>query len=129
MQFRCYKDFINNGFRPPAGIKNIMVYDFAQQFIKEGHYIYEYKCSFDPTGNRIGCLHYIRKKKPQVPRTPIIRVLGGKIWRFYFAHYDPEKYQEQMKKYKEGKLKSRPNGRTWCLIKARPRLGLIDPNK
>jgi hypothetical protein len=117
-------------WRTTPVMKNIMVYDFAKQFIKEGHYIYEYKCSFDPTGNRLGCLNYFSRKKPQVPRKRIIRVLGGKIWRFYFAHYDPKKYQKQMKKYKEGKLKSRPNGRTWCLIKdVRPRLGLIDPNK
>ena len=31
----------------------------------------------------------------------------------YFGHYSPEKYREQMKKYKQGLRKSRPNGRIW----------------
>lgn len=144
MHFGCYNDLVDNYWtlrdsNPEEArvlwwitptMKKVMVYDFAQQFINEGLYVYEYKCSFDPTGNRLGSLHCICRKKPQSPRKRIIRVLGEKIWRFYFAHYDSKKYQEQMKKFKEGKLKSRPNGRKYCLLKdIRPRLGRIDPDK
>jgi hypothetical protein len=32
----------------------------------------------------------------------------------YIGHYDPEKYKQQMKDFKSGKRKSRPNGRKWC---------------
>jgi len=30
------------------------------------------------------------------------------------GHYDKEKYQEQMDKYKKDDIKTRPNGRRWC---------------
>ena len=36
--------------------------------------------------------------------------------KYYFGYYDSKKYHEKMKQYKEGKIKSRPNGRTWCLL-------------
>jgi hypothetical protein len=39
-----------------------------------------------------------------------------KYYHYYIGHYDKEKYKERMKKYKEHKIKSRPNGRTWCHI-------------
>ena len=31
----------------------------------------------------------------------------------YVGHYSPEKFQEEMKDYKIGRRKSRPNGRIW----------------
>lgn len=36
--------------------------------------------------------------------------------RYYVGHYDATKFKEQMQKYREGKINSRPNGRTWCLL-------------
>lgn len=35
----------------------------------------------------------------------------------YIGHYDEEKYKKAMKKYRSGKLKSRPNGRKWHKIR------------
>ena len=41
---------------------------------------------------------------------------SGKYYYDYFGHYDPEKYKQEMRDYKSGKRKSRPNGRKWCKI-------------
>ena|SRR5215210_4369196 len=35
----------------------------------------------------------------------------------YIGHYDEEKYKKAMEKYKNGRLKSRPNGRRWCKVR------------
>jgi hypothetical protein len=55
---------------------------------------------------------YIADKKS------LIRVTYARYLCHYIGHYDKEKYKEQMMKYHEGKLKSRPNGRKWCEIPA-----------
>jgi hypothetical protein len=39
-----------------------------------------------------------------------------RYYRFYIGHYDRIKYLEQMNRYRNGIIKSRPNGRRWCLI-------------
>ena len=41
----------------------------------------------------------------------------GPFWHLYIAHYDSKKYKEAMKKYKMGRLKSRPNGRRWHKVR------------
>jgi hypothetical protein len=45
------------------------------------------------------------------------RVIYGKYFQYYFAHYDPKKYQEQMKDYKAETRMSRPNGRRECKLR------------
>jgi hypothetical protein len=35
----------------------------------------------------------------------------------YIGHYDKEKYKEAIEKYKNGRLKSRPNGRRWHKVR------------
>jgi hypothetical protein len=35
----------------------------------------------------------------------------------YIGHYDEDKYKKAMEKYKNGRLKSRPNGRRWCKVR------------
>ena len=45
------------------------------------------------------------------------RVIYGKYLQYYFAHYDPKKYQKQMKDYKAGRRKSKPNGRRECKLR------------
>ena len=35
----------------------------------------------------------------------------------YIGHYDAEKYKKAMEKYKNGRLKARPNGRKWCKVR------------
>ena len=42
-----------------------------------------------------------------------------KYYYYYFGHYDLEKYQQQMVDYRDGRRKSRPNGRSWCKEPAR----------
>lgn len=32
---------------------------------------------------------------------------------YYIGHYDKEKYEKNMERYKKGEIKSRPNGRIW----------------
>jgi hypothetical protein len=38
-------------------------------------------------------------------------------WHLYIGHYDSEKYSEAMERYKKGRLKSRPNGRSWHKVR------------
>jgi hypothetical protein len=38
-------------------------------------------------------------------------------WHLYIGHYDSKKYRSAMKRYKMGKLKSRPNGRIWHKVR------------
>jgi hypothetical protein len=35
----------------------------------------------------------------------------------YIGHYDAEKYRKAMEKYRNGRLKSRPNGRLWHKVR------------
>lgn len=147
LRFNCYQDLVDNywvleksgpkeahrlwWFAPTMA--HIMVYEFDRHFIDKRNrkqHVFEYKCIFDPTGNRHGSLHTISTDEPFSAKKIIFKVLGYRTPRYYFAHYDPEIYKEQMKKYKAGKIRSRPNGRKSCLIKtAYPRLGPIDPSK
>lgn len=48
----------------------------------------------------------------------LYKVTYGKYAPFYIGHYDKEKYKEQMDKYRQGMIKSRPNGRRWCKLPA-----------
>ena len=52
----------------------------------------------------------------RIPKTIIQRLRRRKIIRYYVGHYDREKYREQMSRYKQGEIKTRPNGRTWCML-------------
>jgi hypothetical protein len=38
-------------------------------------------------------------------------------WHLYIGHYDAEKYNKAIEKYKTGRLKSRPNGRQWHKVR------------
>jgi hypothetical protein len=38
-------------------------------------------------------------------------------WHLYIGHYDSEKYLRAMERYKNGRLKSRPNGRIWHKVR------------
>lgn len=46
----------------------------------------------------------------------LYKVNYGKYAPFYIGHYDKEKYKEQMDRYRQGIIKSRPNGRRWCKL-------------
>jgi len=38
---------------------------------------------------------------------------------YYVGHYSPEKYEKEMKDFRKGKRKSRPNGRIWHEVPVR----------
>jgi hypothetical protein len=38
-------------------------------------------------------------------------------WHLYIGHYDSDKYRRAMERYKNGGLKSRPNGRIWHKVR------------
>jgi hypothetical protein len=45
------------------------------------------------------------------------RVTYARYWQYYVAHYDPARYKKQMIGYKEGRRRSRPNGRRECKLR------------
>jgi len=51
-----------------------------------------------------------------IDKKSLKRVTYEKYLCFYVGHYDKEKYKKQMIKYREGRIKSRPNGRRWCKL-------------
>jgi hypothetical protein len=57
---------------------------------------------------------YNEAEEDTVDKKSLKRVTYGKYFCFYVGHYDKEKYEQQMIKYREGRIKSRPNGRRWC---------------
>jgi hypothetical protein len=66
-----------------------------------------------------GTIYRGRSRIEDIPdKKSLYRVTYGKYFCFYIGHYDKEKYKEQIIKYHEGKIKSRPNGRRWCKIHA-----------
>lgn len=74
----------------------------------------------DPIDTRLG--DYVKKVRKRISGHKYLdgrkeedayRVRYRKKY-YYVAHYDSIKYQKDMILYKNGKRKSRPNGRTWC---------------
>jgi len=49
-------------------------------------------------------------------KSKFVRAIYGKYYYYYIGHYDPEKYQKDLERYKKGELKSKPNGRRWCKL-------------
>jgi hypothetical protein len=44
------------------------------------------------------------------------RISSHKYFYYYVGHYSPKKYKKEMEDFKNGKRKSRPNGRIWHKI-------------
>src|SRR5215216_1073948 len=82
--------------------------------------------------------HYCKIEHPYLPKKEVQKEIvnpildGGKeltklvkrwfvtyrpVWHLYVGHYDPEKYEKAMEKYKSGSLKSRPTGRLWHKVR------------
>ena len=86
--------------------------------------VYKYICTFDPDGRELNIKpHNIRVKKgdrKSINKKRIFQVLAHRRERreirYYVGHYDTKKYKEKLREFKLGKLKYRPNGRTWCLL-------------
>lgn len=81
----------------------------------DGYNFYEFSCVDKKTGKKL--LIDQRKEvgsKAKVNKR-VIEVLPTREYtHYYVGHYDPNKYKEQMIRYKKGELKSKPNGRKWC---------------
>ncbi len=97
------------------------IYEFRGQSINDKktenkNYEYYYVCTYDPTGNRLGHKHTHKEMKPITPKPWVFQVLGPKNTYYYVAHYNSKKYKQDMKKYKEGKIKTRPNGSKPCYL-------------
>lgn len=90
----------------------------GNSFLHDDHFRrYEYVYLNKQTGeNR---LVYIQKKEGDHSKIrPRIfqRLSDRRRLRYYVGHYDPKKYKEQMQRYKQGEINTRPNGRVWCLL-------------
>jgi len=55
-------------------------------------------------------------KGQDIDKNSVYRVSSDKYWHYYIGHYDSKKFMEQMNDYRNGKRKSRPNGRKWCKV-------------
>ena len=100
----------------PAIMKSLRIFEFVEYYEDEKFHHYKYRCIYDPLGNKLGTFHIVRKDKPIKPLRITVQTLGRKIYQYHIGHYDPQKQKELMKRYKEGKLKSRPNGQKWCPV-------------
>jgi len=102
------------------------IYDFVEERISKDPlmpYEYLFECSYDPSGKALGKVHIHRRETPFTAKKWVFQVLGPKNKYYYVAHYSSEKYEENMKKYKEGKIKARPNGSKPCYIGTLSKLG------
>jgi hypothetical protein len=61
-----------------------------------------------------GSRYRLDETKELFDREACFRVFTRKYIKYYVGHYDKERYEEQMKQFKEKKRKSKPNGRRWC---------------
>jgi hypothetical protein len=47
------------------------------------------------------------------------KVIGEERYALYMGHYDKDANRKSTIDYKSGRRKSRPNGRTWCMLRPR----------
>jgi len=100
---------------------HVRVYEYTgRNFIHEDHYHrYEYAHKNETNGKISTVFIQTDESNTSIKiRKRLFEILGRKKVHYYIGHYDSKKYQEQMQKYKEGKIKSKPNGRKWCSINA-----------
>jgi hypothetical protein len=57
------------------------------------------------------------RKYEVVDKKSVYMVISDRYYHYYIGHYDPDKYREQMIKYRNGERKSRSNGRRWCKLR------------
>jgi len=103
----------------PMHPATIRIYEFREDRITDEKikpYEYSYVCTYDPTGKKLGHIHIHKESKPITAKRWVFQVLGPKNTYYSVHHYDSTKYKEEMKKYKEGKIKARPNGSKPCYL-------------
>lgn len=108
-------------YTPDTEQKYIRVYEYTGNNFNYNDYFhrYEYACIDKKTGERLVCHIQVDEGSNTRIRKRVIEVLRPrKMTYYYIGHYDSNKYKEQMQKYKDGKIKSKPNGRRWCSVKA-----------
>lgn len=57
--------------------------------------------------------HDKKEDKEYFDKSTAYRITSKKYFYDYIGHYSPEKYKTEMKDFRDGKRKSRPNGRIW----------------
>ena len=64
--------------------------------------------------------HHSKGDKEYLRKTKAYRVISSRYSYDYIGHYSHEQYKKQMEDFKQGKRKSRPNGRIWHMIRVKP---------
>lgn len=64
--------------------------------------------------------HDLKEDKEYLRKTKAYRVISSRYSYDYIGHYSHEQYKKQMEAFKQGKRKSRPNGRFWHMIRVKP---------
>ena len=113
------------GYRPGHS-RDVRIYEYTgKEWIDEGNQdrVYEYVYVAGGDGKVKNVKFHLAldrfDNKTRIPHR-ISQVLGRTTYRFYVGHYDAQKMKQQSREFKEGKIKTRPNGRTWCLLKRNP---------
>ena len=60
--------------------------------------------------------HDKKEDKEYFDKSTAYRLSSFKFYYDYVGHYSPEKYEKEMNDFRQGKRKSRPNGRIWHKI-------------
>jgi hypothetical protein len=60
--------------------------------------------------------NYSKAPKEEIDRKSFYRVEYGRYKTPYIHHYDPEKFHEDMERYRSHEIKPRPNGQRSCFI-------------
>jgi hypothetical protein len=97
----------------------IRTYQYTGKSYPYGDYDVRYEyCHVDSrSGEKRYCdLQREKTNNQKIPKTITQRLRPWKRIHYYIGHYDAEKYRAQMVRYKQGEIKTRPNGRTWCLL-------------
>ncbi len=105
--------------RKEASEGRVRMFEFTGNLFidEENNCVYEYASTTGP--GTLGRRHYVKMPQGSKDKRKKKNFSRGPEIRYYVGHYDPKKYHEKMEQYKEGKIKSKPNGRKWCFIDSR----------
>jgi hypothetical protein len=103
----------------PPGPDRLREYKYTGRSFEHGEYFrrLEYAYIDSKTGEKSIVYLQRRDGNNSKIRRAVYQVMSDRRRiRYYIGHYHANKFKEQMQRYREGKVKSRPNGRTWCLL-------------
>lgn len=110
--------WVGSSYYPKFASINCIMLKEEEQILSKHPFSEWHKSRVDYFRKKVrGTIYRGKSRIEDIPnKESLYRVTYGKYFCFYIGHYDKQKYKEQMIKYREGKLKSRPNGRKWCKI-------------